>query len=62
MYHKLADYAYIAGLFDGEGSVQYKQYWDSKRKDRPRRYKVWRIGLEMSMTDEMGIRWVHEIL
>ena len=38
MYHKVADYAYIAGLFDGEGCVQYKQYWDTKRKDRPRRY------------------------
>ena len=58
----IADAAYVAGLFDGEGSVQYKQYWDSKRKDRPRRYKVWRIGLEMSMTDEMVIRWVHKIL
>ena len=62
MYHKLADYAYIAGLFDGEGCVQYKQYWDTKRKDRPRRYKTWRISMEMSMTDEMVIRWVHEIL
>ena len=62
MYHNLANYAYIAGLFDGEGCVQYKQYWDSKRKDRPRRYKVWRISMEMSMTDEMVIRWVHEIL
>ena len=29
----IADAAYVAGLFDGEGSVQYKQYWDSKRKD-----------------------------
>ena len=62
MYHKLADYAYIAGLFDGEGSVQYKKYWDSKRKNRPRRYKVWRITLEMSMTDEPVIRWTHKIL
>ena len=62
MYHKLADYAYIAGLFDGEGSVTYKQYLDSKRRNRPRRYKVWRIAMEMSMTDEMVIRWVHKVL
>ena len=62
MYHKLADHAYIAGLFDGEGCIQYKQYWDTKRKDRPRRYKTWRISMEMSMTDEMVIRWVHDIL
>jgi len=54
--------AYIAGLFDGEGCVQYKQYWDSKRKNRPRRYKCWRINLEMSMTDEPVIRWTHKIL
>ena len=62
IYHKLADYAYIAGLFDGEGCITYKQYFDSKRKNRPRRYKVWRIAMEMSMTDEMVIRWVHKVL
>ena len=58
----VSDAAYIAGLFDGEGCVQYKKYCDSKRKDRPKRYKVWRISLEMSMTDESVIRWVHEVL
>ena len=57
-----AQLAYLAGLFDGEGCVQLKQYWDSKRKNRPRRYKVWRITLEMSMTDEPVIRWTHKIL
>ena len=41
----LTDIAYFAGLFDGEGCVIYKQYWDVKRKDRPRRYKVWRVAL-----------------
>ena len=56
------DASYIAGLFDGEGCVQYKQYLDTKRKNRPRRYKVWRVSMEMSMTDEMVIRWVHETL
>jgi|TARA_R100000656_G_scaffold98121_1_gene71185 hypothetical protein len=54
--------AYIAGLFDGEGHIQYKQYVDTKRKNRPKRYKVWRIAMEMSMTDEPVIRWVHEVL
>ena len=58
----LTDIAYFAGLFDGEGCVTYKQYWDVKRKDRPRRYKVWRIFLEMSMTDEAVIRWSHNLL
>ena len=28
---------YLAGLFDGEGCVTYKKYWDRKRKDRPRK-------------------------
>ena len=56
------DASYIAGLFDGEGCAQYKQYLDTKRKNRPRRYKVWRVSMEMSMTDEMVIRWVHETL
>ena len=28
--------AYLAGLFDGEGCVTYKKYWDVKRKDRPK--------------------------
>ena len=37
--------AYIAGLFDGEGCIQYKQVMDTKRKDKPRRYKVWRITM-----------------
>ena len=57
----IADVAYLTGLFDGEGCVTYKQYYDRKRKDRPRRYKTWRIALEMSMTDEGVIRWVHEV-
>ena len=57
----IADAAYLAGLFDGEGCVIYKQHLDTKRKDRPRRYKVWRISLEMSMTDKGVMEWVHEV-
>ena len=59
------DAAYIAGLFDGEGCVQYKQYIETKKKHKgpgTRKTKVWRINLEMSMTDESVIRWVHEKL
>jgi len=61
MYHKLADHAYIAGLFDGEGCVQYKKALTCKRKNN-KRYKTQIITLEMSMTDEAIIRWVHETL
>ena len=55
------DLAYLAGLFDGEGCVVYKKHLDTKRKDRPKRYKVWRIALEMSMTDKPVMEWVHEV-
>ena len=58
----LTDIAYFAGLFDGEGSVQYYQRLDTKRKDRPKRYKVWRVGLEMSMTDREVMEWVFNLV
>ena len=54
--------AYIAGLFDGEGCVQYKQRMETKRKNRPRRYMCWMVTLEMSMTDQDAVRWFHEIV
>ena len=34
--------AYIAGLFDGEGSVSYKQYM-RKRKGAKKAYPTWQI-------------------
>ena len=58
----ITDIAYLTGLFDGEGCVIYKQYMDGQRRNRPKRYKVWRIALEMSMTDEGVMRWVHELV
>ena len=59
------DAAYIAGLFDGEGSVTYKQYTENKfNRARNKRYKtkVWRIALEISMTDKSVLIWLHETL
>jgi len=58
----LTDISYLAGLFDGEGCVQYKQYLDTKRKNRPKRYKVWRISLEMSMTNKEVMEWVYNLV
>ena len=55
------DIAYMAGLFDGEGSVTYKQYM-RKRKGKTKAYPTWSIQLEISMTDKEVIRWVHETL
>ena len=51
------DVAYLAGLVDGEGSITYKQYWDRKRKDRPRKYFCWRIQIEVVMTHKPTIQW-----
>jgi len=45
------DKAYLAGLFDGEGTVMYKQYWEYK-SNKNKRYKCWRITMELSMTDK----------
>ena len=41
------DAAYIAGLFDGEGSITYKKY---KEKKKTGTYNCWRISMEISMT------------
>ena len=57
----IADAAYIAGLFDGEGSITYKQYM-RKRKGKQKAYLTWNIQMEVSMTDESLIRWIHDIL
>ena len=58
---KETDAAYIAGLCDGEGHVIYKQY-PKKRKGQVKAYPTWKITLEISMTEESIVRWVHEVL
>ena len=55
------DIAFIAGLFDGEGCITYKQYM-RKRKHNKKAYPTWSIRMEMAMTDESVLRWVHEVL
>lgn len=60
MHHNVA--AYIAGLFDGEGSVTFKKYKEKKKKNgQVREYMCQRIRLEIAMTDEHTIRYVHEV-
>ena len=53
------DIAYIAGLFDGEGSIEF-----TKRKEKKRNgtYDCRRISMEISMTDKSVLIWVHEVL
>ena len=58
---EISDAAYMAGLFDGEGCVTYKQYM-RKRKGIQKAYLTWNIQMEVSMTDESLIRWLHDIL
>tara|TARA_R100000008_G_C3493355_1_gene119844 strand:+ start:210 stop:623 length:414 start_codon:yes stop_codon:yes gene_type:complete len=53
--------AYLAGLFDGEGNIQYKQYM-RKRRNNEKAYPTWSIRMEVSMTDESIIRYIHEVL
>ena len=53
------DIAYIAGLFDGEGSLTYKKY---KEKKKSGTYDCRRISMEISMTDKNVIELVHETL
>ena len=53
--------AYIAGLFDGEGCVSYKQYM-RKRPHNPRAYPTWQIRLEIAMTEKSILVWLCEVL
>jgi len=57
--------AYIAGLFDGEGSLQIRRKPEKKKKHKGKGYRItnaMRINMEIAMTDEYIIRWVHEVL
>ena len=60
-----SDIAYLAGLFDGEGSLQCKKGWERKKKHKGKGYRMsnsMRISMEIAMTDESVIRWVHATL
>jgi len=59
------DIAYIAGLFDGEGSIYYARRIEKKKKHTGKGYRTsmsQRISMEVTMTDESVIRWIHEVL
>ena len=59
------DIAYIEGLFDGEGSIYYERRPEKKKKHTGKGYRTTvsqRISMEITMTDESVIRWVHEVL
>ena len=54
----ISDAAYVAGLFDGEGSVYIKRMNQVKHK-RPGKpvQKVWVIRMTMAMTAKEVINW-----
>ena len=54
-----SDAAYMAGLFDGEGSIDFTK---RKEKKRSGTYDCRRISMEISMTDKSVLVWVHEVL
>ena len=59
------DAAYIAGLFDGEGSIYYARRPEKKKKHKGKGYRIsnsLRMSMEITMTDESVVRWVHEVL
>ena len=60
------DKAYIAGLFDGEGSLHFKRAPEKKKrhKGKPgyRMSNSMRISMEITMTDQSVLIWVHEVL
>tara|TARA_R100001594_G_C3992992_1_gene252834 strand:- start:535 stop:933 length:399 start_codon:yes stop_codon:yes gene_type:complete len=57
------DIAYLAGLFDGEGSITYKKYRERKKKgNKVNYYNCWRISMEIAMTDQSVLIWLTEVL
>jgi len=59
------DIAYLAGLFDGEGSIYFAKRIEKKKKHKGKGYRTsmsQRISMEVTMTDESVIRWMHEVL
>ena len=59
------DMAYIAGLFDGEGSICFKRGVEKKKKHKGKGYRLsnsMRISMEITMTDKSVLIWVHEVL
>ena len=59
------DRAYIAGLFDGEGSIHFKRGPEKKKKHKGKGHRIsnsLRLSMEITMTDQSVLRWVHEVL
>ena len=57
--------AYVAGLFDGEGSIYFAKRIEKKKKHKGEGYRFsncMRISMEVTMTDQSVINWIHKVL
>ena len=57
--------AYIAGLFDGEGSIYFAKRPERKKKHKGPGFRYsnsQRISMEVTMTDQSVIKWIHQVL
>ena len=57
--------AYIAGLFDGEGSINITRRPERKKKHKGKGYRIsnsMRSSMEIAMTDKSVLIWLHEVL
>jgi hypothetical protein len=59
------DKAYIAGLFDGEGSIHMKRAPEKKKKHKGKGHRIsnsLRLSMEITMTDRSVLLWLHEVV
>ena len=59
------DIAYIAGLFDGEGSIYFNRRIERKKKHKGEGYRTsnaMRISMEITMTEKSVLLWTLEVL
>ena len=60
---KESDIAYIAGLFDGEGTVGFYRRMETKKdRGKPRKSFAYRISVEIAMTDRSVLLWLQQCI
>ena len=58
----VSDAAYLAGLFDGEGSVYFKRMKQRKNTLLCKQiHNVTVIRMEIAMTDKATVKWCHDL-
>ena len=60
---KETDIAYVAGLFDGEGTVGfYRRIETKKDRGKPRKSLAYRISVEIAMTERSVLLWLQQCI